>query len=490
MGSPLVTLPGRPLPAPAPALPEHLRDELRVNWYITQWCNYSCDYCPVLVYHKKSKSDPPQPHAFDHYPVERWLELFDTLEASKVHVHITGGEPFLDRQNLRTLLEGLAARGRFHTCISTNGAWDPAYFRDLDKSSLFLDIGFHPSQTDLDALMRQIVRIRDAGFQIAVVNYVVSPENMDQFEEAYGRLSAEGQYVQVSTMFPTGVHLSREYRTAREMEILVRYNTPVDLHYKLFWPLMNKRLCYYPAMNYQLLWDGGVQISCMEGFQNAFDKGFPRLPRQAIPCPRYQCIGCAEMYRNLVDEPLYDGPLRIFTHENLAQEVSEYRRTVRENMPREAIAAEVAELQARLAKQRQEFYDKLPVIPPDAIRPALPEGQPVIGYVDSLDGKFHIQARSRDRVMVMGWAASAEHGAPLREIKLRIGDAEVGSIREFYPRPDVAAHFGRPNWLMSGWRTMVYLPALAAGEHGLVVETIDPEGKSASLPPWPLRIVE
>ena len=63
-------------------------------------------------------------------------------------------------------------------------------------------------------------------------------------------------------------------------------------------------------------------------------------------------------------------------------------------------------------------------------------------------------------------------------------------MREFYPRPDVAAHFGRPNWLMSGWRTMIYLPALATGEHGLVVETIDPDGKSASLPPWPVRIVE
>jgi len=483
MGNNLVTL-------PAPGLPEHLRDELRVNWYMTQWCNYSCDYCPVLVYHKKNRSGPPQPHAFDYYPVERWLELFDTLKSSKVHVHITGGEPFLDRQNLHALLQGLAARKRFHTCISTNGAWDPAYFQDLDKSSLFLDIGFHPSQTDLDALMRQVVRIRDAGFQIAVVNYVVSPENIDLFEDAYARLSAEGQYVQVSTMFPTGVHMSRDYRTARELEILVRYNTPLDLHYKLLSPPMKKRLCYYPALNYQMLWDGSVQVSCMEGFQNVFEAGFPQLSRHAVPCPRYECIGCAEMYRAIVDEPLYQEPLRIFTHENLAQEVSQYRRTVRAGMSRQAIAAEVAQLKSQLDGLRREYYDKIPVIAEDAIKPALPEGQSVVGYVDSLDGKFHIQARSRDRVMVMGWAASAEHGAPLREVRLRIGDAEVGSVREFYPRPDVAAHFGRPNWLMSGWRTMVYLPALSTGEHGLVVEAIDPAGHSASLPPWPVRIID
>ena len=43
---------------------------------------------------------------------------------------------------------------------------------------------------------------------------------------------------------------------------------------------------------------------------------------------------------------------------------------------------------------------------------------------------------------------------------------------------------------MSGWRTMVFLPALASGEHGLVVEAVDPEGNAASLPPWPLRIID
>jgi hypothetical protein len=75
-------------------------------------------------------------------------------------------------------------------------------------------------------------------------------------------------------------------------------------------------------------------------------------------------------------------------------------------------------------------------------------------------------------------------------VKLRLGDRQVASVKEFYPRPDVAAHFGRQNWLMSGWRTMIYLPTLAPGEHGLIVEGVDSAGVSAELPPWPLRINE
>ena len=471
-------------------LPEHLRDEVRVNWYMTQWCNYSCPYCPVLVFHKRTKSGQPQPHAFDYYPVEKWLDLFDGVKASKLHVHITGGEPFLDRQNFRDLLMGFAARPHISTYISTNAAWDPTYFADVDKTNIFLDVGFHPTQTSLDDLIKQVRRIRDGGFNIAIVNYVLSPENTEIFDEANARLSADGFFVQVSPMFPTGEHLSRDYRTDREMEILVRNNTRLDLHYKIIWPEMKKRLCFYPALNYALDWQGNVQVSCLEGSRNAFESGFPELPREAVPCPQHTCIGCCEMYRAIEDEPLYSNPLKIFTHRDLAREVSDYRKTVRAEMTGDQIRQEVMELKSALAEVREQHDHKMPVIPVDGIKPALPEGQPMIGYVDAVDSKFYMEARSRDRIMVSGWLASAMNGAPLREVKLRLGDRQEASVKEFYPRPDVAAHFGRQNWLMSGWRTMIYLPTLAPGEHGLIVEGVDSAGVSAELPPWPLRINE
>ncbi len=414
--------------------------------------------------------------------------MFDTVTASKLHIHLTGGEPFLDRENLRALLHGFAARPRIHTYISTNGAWDPSYFAGVDKSNIFLDIGFHPTQTSLNELVKQVVRIREAGFNIAIVNYVLSPENTDIFDEAFGRLSELGFYVHVSPMFPTGEHISRDIRTDREMEIVVRNNTRLDLHYKVIWPEMKNRLCFYPAMNYSLGWDGGVQICCCEGARNPFERRFPPLPRTAVAWPQHSCIGCCEMYRAVVDEPLYSNPLKIFTHRDLAREVSAYRQDVRAKMSDEEIRQEVLELQAQLTRIREKRDRAVPHVPVSAIKPALPDGQPVIGYVDSLDNKFYVEARSRDRIMLTGWLASAKHGAPLQEVRFRIADRQVGSVKEFYARPDVASHFGRENWLMSGWRTMIYLPALPPGEHGLIVEGVDHSGTAASIPPWPVRI--
>lgn len=457
---------------------------------MTQWCNYSCPYCPVLVFHQRTKSKKPQPHAFDHHPVEKWLALFDTIQASTFHIHLTGGEPFLDRQNLKVLLAGFAERPRIRTYISTNGAWDPAYFSDLDKSNIFLDVGFHPTQTSLDELIKQVRRIRGAGFRIAIVNYVLSPENTEIFDEAFSRLTADGFFVNVSTMYPTGEHLSRDYRTDRELEILVRHNTPVDLHYKVLEPETQGKPCFYPAMNYSLGWDGSVNAACMEGSSNVFESGFPQLPRHAVPCAHRVCIGCCEMYRAIAEEPLYPNPLRIFTHRNLADEVSDYRRDFREHMTDDEVRQEAARLKASLEESRRAQDSRIGLVPLAAIKPALPEGQAMVGYIDAIDNKFYVEARSRDRIMIGGWLASAAHGAPLREVRLRIAERQVGLVKEFYPRPDVAAHFGRQNWLMSGWRTMVYLPSLPPGEHALIVEGVDPSGVSASLPPWPLRISE
>ena len=270
--------------------PQGLQDEIRVNWYMTQWCNYSCQYCPVPVFHKRTTSGQRQPHAFDHYPVEHWLQAFDTLSASKLHVHLTGGEPFLDRRNLLVLLEGLVRRN-ISTCISTNGAWDPEYFRGLDKRNIFLDIGFHPTQTSLPRLLEQIKRILRSGFRIAIVNYVVSPENIDLFETAYDALVSEGQFVQVSAMFPTGVHLSREDRSERELEILVRHNTPLDLHYKLLWPSMNRRMCLYPTRNYQLLWDGRRRSPVWRSRKTSLTPVFRSSPPKQFPAPDISASG-------------------------------------------------------------------------------------------------------------------------------------------------------------------------------------------------------
>src|SRR5262249_47338658 len=173
--------------------------------------------------------------------------------------------------------------------------------------------------------------------------------------------------------------------------------------------------------------------------------------------------------------------------EDYAQEFSEYRKAQRVDEPafrREAISYWHGRVET---KRRQTEAALLPVIPstPAAELPV----DPIFGYVDARDGHFFIRAHSRDRVWVSGWVASARSGTPVRELKLNINGQELGTVHDFYPRPDVAAHFGHPNLLHSGWQVLVYLPSLRPGRYDLIVEATDREGIRGTLAPWPVEIV-
>ena len=89
-------------------LPAELQDSLRINWHLTLWCNYSCPYCPVLVFHQRSAAKARQEHSFDYYTADQWLQALSQFPQRHIHLKITGGEPFLDRKNFRALLAGLS----------------------------------------------------------------------------------------------------------------------------------------------------------------------------------------------------------------------------------------------------------------------------------------------------------------------------------------------------------------------------------------------
>ena len=94
-------------------LPDHLQDIVKISWHVSSWCNYSCPYCPVLVFHKRSAKKTRQKHSFDYYPVEQWIEALLHLPYKRVIIGLNGGEPMLDRKNIYTLLDQLTATGRF-----------------------------------------------------------------------------------------------------------------------------------------------------------------------------------------------------------------------------------------------------------------------------------------------------------------------------------------------------------------------------------------
>lgn len=447
-----------------PALPENLRNSLRIAWHLSNWCNYSCQYCGVLVFHKRARNGGVQAHAFDYQPVERWLDVFRAFPQRDIYLKITGGEPFLDRANFLALLEGLERTGRYTIRIDTNGSWDPAFFAGLDKTRILLNVSYHPGEVEFEAFRKRIRQIRAAGFRVAMVNFVLAPENIGAAERTLARLRKDGFFVNVSAMIPTGAYTARDERTPRELELLENYNTPIDLHFRLVNPVTRGRLCFHPAFSYYMLYDGSIKVYCGGQLQNIFTDGPPALPREAVPCPYDHCESCVEMYRALTDEPLVTRPLSLYPLDEYVEEVEEYRRSRRWKTA-------FSNLRHRL---RRPFS-----VPEGMSGNGLVAIQPAAGGLTGAVDAGSIEARSRDRVLLSGWAGGAS--GPVREIRLRAGGQEIGVVRHFLPRADASER---------GWQTMVYLPALPKGDYSITAEAVAQDGAAAVLPPVPLHIIE
>lgn len=139
-----------------------------------------------------------------------------------------------------------------------------------------------------------------------------------------------------------------------------------------------------------------------------------------------------------------------------------------------------------LEEAKEALAARLPV-PSGTGEPKAPlPAEPIFGFVDTRD----LQAHSGGRIRFAGWMASRRPEAPVREVSIRLNDRELGKVRRFHPRPDVAAYFGYPHLVDSGWQAVIDLPPLAPGSYNLVVEGTDAEGISAALEPLAVSIVE
>jgi hypothetical protein len=123
-------------------------------------------------------------------PVADWLDAMGRVEYDTVH--------------FRELLAGLSRFPRVRVNIATNGHWDPEYFAEIDKSRIHLVIAWHPGQVTLDEFHSNLRRIREAGFNIWMVNFVLAPDNIDRFDEVFQRLEDDSFFVNVSAMLSAG----------------------------------------------------------------------------------------------------------------------------------------------------------------------------------------------------------------------------------------------------------------------------------------------
>jgi hypothetical protein len=269
---------------------------------VSSWCNYRCSYCVTPVHAHRGDAH----HAFDYHPVEAWVRAFDRVPRDFALV-CRGGEPFLDHASFARFLAAVGAMPRLlYLRVDTNGSWDPAHYeavpRDVRRRAE-LNVSFHPTQIALDRFEHRLGRILDAGWNVAMVNYVMEASQAGGFAEARDRLGARyGVYVNPNPDAFDAAWASPSKSVRDEAQrALGRLLPAVDVVRKTGTPTRGKP-CFFPSIAYFVGADGVAMRAC-----NARLNGDPRrldfiarsdeveVSASPVACVQPSCV-CLDRY--------------------------------------------------------------------------------------------------------------------------------------------------------------------------------------------------
>jgi hypothetical protein len=310
----------------------------------------------------------------------------------------------------------------------------------------------------------------------------------------------QGFLASATAMDANGLYMDPQPISGKALDLIERYSVPLHTYFAVVRPVTRGKPCYHPALAYKLEPDGSISINCLDGKSNLFQDPLPQRPATAVPCPWQHCFGCPEMLESLTDPPVprpYER-MRLYTaHEMIADAIDwkgalhqdpwHCRNTLASWTDKHTGENTYDQLRrfARNPRREEPPFD----IPANLIHHAVPN-VPIFGYIDKLTGSDTVEARTTDRILVSGWAASTRPETPVREVQLRAGSTQLAVFRSFYPRPEVVATFNREDFRITGWRGLCFVPrTLPRGEHPLVATAVDSSGLHADLPPLTLRVV-
>jgi hypothetical protein len=122
--------------------------------------------------------------------------------------------------------------------------------------------------------------------------------------------------------------------------------------------------------------------------------------------------------------------------------------------------------------------------------PPVPKDQLVFGSIDNHDERWQVHGKYDSVMETYGWVASTRADDPVKTVDLLVDGQVVATAPISFPRPDIAADYGRPDFNMSGWRTFIPLQGIPAGEHKLGLQATTASGKKGDLPPLKLFVSE
>lgn len=267
--------------------PNNGPDGVLLRWQMTLWCNYGCHYCSQD--HKRAAST----HAFDNHDVSEWIDHLERhFKDKRVSLVLTGGETMIDIKNMNVLLSVLSKEDWIDNIrIDTNISWNPDSFKDIDLTKIWLMCTFHPSQVEEEKFVEKVKQLLSLGWQIGMVNYVMSDDQLHKFEERWKLFASLGVPLHPNPLWGSNGSFSE-----KSLDILKNYIDSVDFQYRggLTTPYNEK--CFFPSVAYEMFQNGKLHIGCHPYFSGSLFKPIiPELPKGVMKCPYKSCM-CLDKY--------------------------------------------------------------------------------------------------------------------------------------------------------------------------------------------------
>jgi hypothetical protein len=112
-----------------------------------------------------------------------------------------------------------------------------------------------------------------------------------------------------------------------------------------------------------------------------------------------------------------------------------------------------------------------------------PPNTPPFGSLDSAVGATTNTSTvpQGTNLVVKGWAADQQDGAPVNHVTVLIDGTSVGNATLGFSRPDVAAYFNNSSYNASGYQLNYNIGTLALGAHSVTAVAYDSAGASTTL---------
>ncbi len=303
--------------------PSKAKRNILFRWQCTIGCNFACSYC-----WQNEERATAHKHCFDAFRAEKWLEAFDRHFGGGdrgVSLLLSGGEPTLDTKNMAFLLGELCRRSYIRNVrMDTNASWARKSFETVkEKGKIWLNCSFHPDYFTLERFVRRIGEYRAAGFNIGMVNFVVTKLNRGRFEELRAALNPD-----IPVNPNPLVSGEREY-DAPTAAVFKQRLPSIDYRHKYEKASPLGILCLFPAVAYCMDAYGTVIVGCHERDNNNFvtDPELPPLFGGYSACPKMICVG-SDMYsfqkgcdRNLDLNPLFSYKKALLNQSNIKEMV-------------------------------------------------------------------------------------------------------------------------------------------------------------------------